>query len=406
MSMAITNFIWDELSDNVLLETDENNTLTARYTNRPEQFGKLISQYRIEDETLVRSFYHYDGEYSTSALTDENEDITDTFTYTAYGEEVARTGTTTNPFGYKGAVGYYTNESTNEIYVRNRTYEPQIGRWLSTDPLGFIDGTSLYRAYFVPYRLDWSGTCATCRGKGPYGRVFETFDVPELNVQWNGEFVGNTEELYAQIKSLAGSKFRSLGEYDIVYFSLADVDKNTAGLAGLVYGVKFKDGFRSLGHCCTFPSVRLDVMSFTAVIKNTGGGNVTLPGGTLYPGPKSTREHERWHTDGPDWDWNRVKRAAGPGVKLIKYPGYNTGANRYLSRWKACVRKAATKYCPNILTDADCNERLRICWDSYFSPVGIDGIKSHGHWHKPNGYHWNDIQPTDPPQVPDWNCGN
>jgi RHS repeat-associated protein len=154
MSMATTNFIWDELSDNVLLETDGNGTLTARYTNRPEQFGNLISQYRIEDETIVKSFYHYDGEYSTSALTDENEDITDTFTYTAYGEEVARTGTTTNPFGYKGAVGYYTNASTGDIYVRNRSYGPAIGRWLSTDPLGFIDGTSLYRGYFVPGNID------------------------------------------------------------------------------------------------------------------------------------------------------------------------------------------------------------------------------------------------------------
>jgi RHS repeat-associated protein len=97
-------------------------------------------------------------------LTDENEDITDTFIYTAYGEEVARTGTTTNPFGYKGAVGYYTDESTSDIYVRNRTYEPTIGRWLSTDPLGFVDGTSLYRAYFVPRVVDPLGL-SECRPK-------------------------------------------------------------------------------------------------------------------------------------------------------------------------------------------------------------------------------------------------
>jgi RHS repeat-associated protein len=152
-SMAVTNFIWDEVGDNVLLETDDSDAVTAAYVNRPEQFGELLSQ----DRSGARSFYHFDGESTTSALTDANENITDTFIYTAYGEEVARTGTTTNPFGYKGAVGYYTDESTSEIYVRNRSYNPNIGRWLSVDPLGFSDGTNLYQAYFVPNAIDPTG---------------------------------------------------------------------------------------------------------------------------------------------------------------------------------------------------------------------------------------------------------
>jgi RHS repeat-associated protein len=155
--VAVTNFIWDELSDNVLLETDESDALTARYTNRPEQFGKLLSQYRIEDEKIVERFYHYDGQHSTRDLTDANETVTDTFIYSAYGAEVARTGTTTNPFGYKGAVGYYTNADTDDIYVRARTYEPAIGRWLSADPMGFVDGTNLFCGYFVPHTTDPEG---------------------------------------------------------------------------------------------------------------------------------------------------------------------------------------------------------------------------------------------------------
>jgi len=161
--VAVTNFIWDELSDNVLLETDETDALTARYTNRPEQFGKLLSQYRIEEEKIVERFYHFDGEQSTSALTDAIETVTDTFIYTAFGEEVARSGTTTNPFGYKGAVGYYTNPDTDDIYVRARTYEPALGCWLSADPIGFIDGPNLYRAYFVPGGIDPSGELTITR---------------------------------------------------------------------------------------------------------------------------------------------------------------------------------------------------------------------------------------------------
>ena len=42
--MGVKKFIWDELSDNVLLETDENDVVTASYLNRPEPFGELLSQ--------------------------------------------------------------------------------------------------------------------------------------------------------------------------------------------------------------------------------------------------------------------------------------------------------------------------------------------------------------------------
>ena len=44
--MPVTNYIWDKLSDNVLLETDDSNTTTAVYTNKPGQYGELISQHR------------------------------------------------------------------------------------------------------------------------------------------------------------------------------------------------------------------------------------------------------------------------------------------------------------------------------------------------------------------------
>ena len=151
--MGVKKFIWDELSDNVLLETDENDVVTAAYHHRPERFGELLSQNR----SGVDRFFHFDGQHSTSDLTASNEKVTDTFSFTAYGEEVTRTGNTTNPFGYKGAVGYHTNEETHDVYVRNRTYEPAAGRWLSADPLGFIDGPNLFRAYFVPSHIDPSG---------------------------------------------------------------------------------------------------------------------------------------------------------------------------------------------------------------------------------------------------------
>jgi hypothetical protein len=43
------------------------------------------------------SYYHYDGLGSTRQLTDSQENVTDTYTYDAWGESVAQEGTTPNP---------------------------------------------------------------------------------------------------------------------------------------------------------------------------------------------------------------------------------------------------------------------------------------------------------------------
>ena len=40
------------------------------------------------------------------------------------------------------------------MYFRARYYDPQTGEFISRDPLGYVDGMSQYRAYFVPGGVD------------------------------------------------------------------------------------------------------------------------------------------------------------------------------------------------------------------------------------------------------------
>lgn len=138
--MATVDYRWNPVTDNILCEQDEDGTILATYTHEPSLYGELVSQER-DSQT---SYFHFDGQGSTRALTDEGENVTDTSTYSAFGEVVEKTSSTTNPFGYKGAVGYYTNGDTDDIYVRARTYEPKIARWLTLDPIGFVDGVNRY----------------------------------------------------------------------------------------------------------------------------------------------------------------------------------------------------------------------------------------------------------------------
>jgi RHS repeat-associated protein len=86
----------------------------------------------------VESHYHYDAQGSTLALTDDSQQVTDTYAYTAFGEATERTGNTENPFQYIGQKQYYASEAAGDILVRRRTYRPDIARWSSWDPLGLL----------------------------------------------------------------------------------------------------------------------------------------------------------------------------------------------------------------------------------------------------------------------------
>ena len=63
-------------------------------------------------------------------------------------------------------------------YSRARMHLPNLGRFSSRDPLGYLDGVSLYPGHFVPARvdpfgIDWAGTLKT-----PAGSKKETLGAP------------------------------------------------------------------------------------------------------------------------------------------------------------------------------------------------------------------------------------
>jgi len=73
---------------------------------------------------------------------------------------VANASTTSTHPGCE-RVGYDVTEMIGETglyYARARMYSAGLGRFISRDPLGYVDGSSLYNAYFVPNKLDPSGT--------------------------------------------------------------------------------------------------------------------------------------------------------------------------------------------------------------------------------------------------------
>jgi RHS repeat-associated protein len=125
-----TNFVWD--GQDVLLETDANGATQAAYTQTPDQYGALVAQRR----SGASSFYHFDALGSTTELSNSGQTVTDTYRYYAFGETKASTGSTANPFGFVGRLGYYNEATLGLQYLRARWYKPAAGRFLSTDPIG------------------------------------------------------------------------------------------------------------------------------------------------------------------------------------------------------------------------------------------------------------------------------
>ena len=126
-----TRYLWDPVEDNIVKEFDDAGATVAIYTTEPYLYGDVISQRRGAQS----SFYHYDGQGSTTSLTDSAGTISNNYAYTAFGETTEQAGSTANPFEYLGQKGYYRLGLIFEWIVRQRALSASVGRWLSPDPV-------------------------------------------------------------------------------------------------------------------------------------------------------------------------------------------------------------------------------------------------------------------------------
>jgi RHS repeat-associated protein len=101
--------------------------------------------------------------YSVAALTSNTGAVLERYRYDAYGQRtvLAADGTTVraaSSYGNQvGFTGRYHDWESGLTCFRARYFDHALGRFIGRDPAGYVDGTSLYSAYFVPNHLDPSG---------------------------------------------------------------------------------------------------------------------------------------------------------------------------------------------------------------------------------------------------------
>jgi RHS repeat-associated protein len=115
---------------------DENNDLIAFYVY--DGVG-LVAKVTPTNDYY---YYHYDGLGSTVAITDSTAQIVNAYAYSPYGLLGAQE-TITNPFTYVGQYGVMA-ESHGLYFMRARYYDPEVGRFINKDPIGYEGGMNLY----------------------------------------------------------------------------------------------------------------------------------------------------------------------------------------------------------------------------------------------------------------------
>ena len=104
------------------------------------------------------------NQYSVTAAINRNGTVDERYAYSPYGETtVLNSGYVQNNNNLSTIDNEYTYtgrrlDPSGLMYFRARYYDPQTGQFISRDPLGYVDGMSQYRAYFVPAAMDPSGS--------------------------------------------------------------------------------------------------------------------------------------------------------------------------------------------------------------------------------------------------------
>jgi RHS repeat-associated protein len=133
-----TNYLIDPngILPQVLAEMDAGNNLIAFYVyDGAGLVAKITSASKYY-------FYHYDGLGSTIAITDEDAQIVNAYAYSPYGL-VGSQETIENSFQYVGRFGVMA-EGNGLYFMRARYYDPEAGRFINKDPIGYEGGMNLY----------------------------------------------------------------------------------------------------------------------------------------------------------------------------------------------------------------------------------------------------------------------
>jgi RHS repeat-associated protein len=83
-----------------------------------------------------------DGLGTVKQLTDSSGTMVANYIYDSFGNSVSSVSSVANTYGFTGEQQF--SEADNLVFLRARYYKPDIGRFISRDPIGYKAGFNLY----------------------------------------------------------------------------------------------------------------------------------------------------------------------------------------------------------------------------------------------------------------------
>jgi RHS repeat-associated protein len=143
--------------EHVVEEFDGSDDLLRKFV-----YGQRIDEIRVmiapdyadvDDDSntteVLHFYYHTDMLGTVTHITDESENVVESYEYTPYGQTTIKDGTGTaisgsdilNPYMFTAR---RLDEDTGLYHYRRRAYSPERGRFLQRDPLGYVDSLCAY----------------------------------------------------------------------------------------------------------------------------------------------------------------------------------------------------------------------------------------------------------------------
>jgi RHS repeat-associated protein len=146
-----------DLSGANLIRRDVGGTApaTEHYTQSPKDFGGLLAQYTTASGN---SRFYYPDMADNIGLLAKGSATPERHQFQAFGPVyMSSTAPTTQPYGFGGNAGYYTDPISGLQIAWNRVYDANVGQWANRDPIGYEGGDweSIYR-YVANNPVRWS----------------------------------------------------------------------------------------------------------------------------------------------------------------------------------------------------------------------------------------------------------
>ena len=297
-----TKFVYD--GADVIRDLDVSGSTVADYLNGPGVDNKLRQTVGV-----TASYFVTDHLGTTRAFTDSSGNVSSSLTYDSYGNVTSGSGGTRYTF-----TGRESDSDTGLMFYRARWYDPQQGRFISEDPIGFAGGANWY-GYVGNNPLlskDPSGLCPQNTSDNP----LSVDSPPSVDCNISVAFSGSYD-----IGKPNGAGEFSYGPYGQVH-----------GLGFTVYGSVANGGIGQIGADVNKnnPNGSWAIQQFTSAY-SVINGNVEKAGGNAIP----------------DFNTKSPYEITGNQFRWYDHPGVTTrGLQSYQGKFDITV-KAVTdnKHC-------------------------------------------------------------